>query len=106
MPILRHELTLIARRQHVTLWRCVFALLLAIFAGLMYYGASRDARGNFGRREVAAYDFRARVNPGQPVYVHIEAPTWNRAGEPADQGVRVERMQVQPAAGSGRQEVE
>jgi 4-amino-4-deoxy-L-arabinose transferase-like glycosyltransferase len=57
-------------------------------------------------REIAAHDFRARVNPGQPVYVHIEAPTWNRAGEPADQGVRVEKVQVQPAAGSGRQEVQ
>jgi len=53
MPILRHELTLIARRQHVTLWRCGFAFVLAAFAGTMYYGAYQDSRTGFGRREVA-----------------------------------------------------
>jgi ABC-type Na+ efflux pump permease subunit len=52
MPILRHELTLIARRQHVTLWRCVFAFGMAVLAGSIYYGASQDYR-QFGRREVA-----------------------------------------------------
>lgn len=51
MPILRHELTLIARRQHVTLWRCAFVLALALLAGSMYYGASQQTI--FGRREVA-----------------------------------------------------
>src|SRR5262245_6608080 len=56
MPILRHELTLIARRQHVTLWRCVFAFVLAVLAAVIYYGASQDYRNlprGFGRREVA-----------------------------------------------------
>src|SRR5262245_25188135 len=36
MPILRHELTLIARRQRVTLWRCVYALALVAVAGTTY----------------------------------------------------------------------
>jgi hypothetical protein len=29
--------------------------------------------------------------------VEIDAPTWNRIGEPADQGVRVEKLEVRPA---------
>jgi len=33
------------------------------------------------------------------VRVEIESPTWNRANEPAEQGVQVSRMTVIPAGG-------
>jgi len=29
--------------------------------------------------------------------VRLDAPTWNRRGEPAEQGISVERMTVTPA---------
>ena len=45
---------------------------------------------------VAAYVLRAAPAAGQPITVEIDAPTWNRIGEPADQGVRVESMEVRP----------
>jgi hypothetical protein len=47
-------------------------------------------------REVRPYSFRAAIAPGQPLVVRLEAPTWSRIGEPADQGVRVDRMSVRP----------
>ena len=31
------------------------------------------------------------------VLVELESPTWNRAGEPAEQGVAVRRISVTPA---------
>src|SRR5207249_530539 len=48
--------TQIARRQHLTLWRCGFALGLAALAGMIYYGAAESHRAlgrPFGRREIA-----------------------------------------------------
>ena len=47
--------------------------------------------------EIKPYTFRAVVTPGQPVVVRLDTPTWSRAGEPADQGIRVDRMTVRPA---------
>lgn len=35
--------------------------------------------------------------PGQALLLRLEAPTWSRVGEPAEQGVRVERLRVTPA---------
>jgi ABC-type Na+ efflux pump permease subunit len=52
MPIVRHELTLIARRQRVTAWRCAVVLALAAMAGCIYWGASHDFK-TFGPKEVA-----------------------------------------------------
>jgi hypothetical protein len=46
---------------------------------------------------VAPYTLRAAAVPGEPVTVQIDAPTWCRHGEPADQGVRVERVSVAAA---------
>jgi hypothetical protein len=54
-------------------------------------------------REIAPYAVRARPMPGRAIEVSIEAPTWCRVGEPADQGVRVDRVEVQPAAGAARE---
>lgn len=48
-------------------------------------------------REVRPYSFRVAIAPGQPLIVRLDAPTWSRIGEPADQGVRVDRMSVRPA---------
>ena len=47
-------------------------------------------------RTVRPYTVRAVAAPGTPVTVRIDAPTWNRIGEPAEQGVRVERVDIQP----------
>lgn len=46
-------------------------------------------------RDVRPYEFRvAAARPGETLLVRIDSPTWNRPGEPAEQGVRVERMTV------------
>jgi hypothetical protein len=47
--------------------------------------------------DVRPYSFRVAVPPGQPLVARLDAPTWSRIGEPADQGVRVDRMSVRPA---------
>ena len=48
-------------------------------------------------REVRPYTVSAAVEAGRPITVEIDAPTWNRIGEPAEQGVRVERVDAAPA---------
>ena len=48
-------------------------------------------------REIRPYSFRASPPAGEPLIVRIDAPTWGRLGEPADQGVRVDGMSVTPA---------
>ena len=48
--------------------------------------------------EVRPYTLRVPAPPaGQPLVVHLAAPTWCRPGEPAEQGVRVDRRTVAPA---------
>jgi hypothetical protein len=59
-------------------------------------GSGEAARVTLGPR-IEPYRFRAAVPPGEPLVVRIDAPTWSRAGEPADQGIRVDRMAVLPA---------
>jgi hypothetical protein len=46
--------------------------------------------------EVKAYTSRIETPPGQPVLIEIASPTWCRAGEPADQGVRLDRVVLAP----------
>ena len=46
--------------------------------------------------EVRPYTVRARVEPGKPLVIEIDAPTWNRMDQPAEQGVRVDRVRVTP----------
>ena len=41
--------------------------------------------------EVKTYTLRIETSPGRPVLVEIDSPTWCRAGEPADQGIRLDR---------------
>jgi len=48
-------------------------------------------------REVKPYFFRVPATGGRALLVQIDSPTWNGAGEPAEQGVRVERFAVAPA---------
>jgi hypothetical protein len=45
--------------------------------------------------ELADYAFAA---PAGPIEVEIQSPTWSRFGEPADQGIRVDRMTVRPGS--------
>jgi hypothetical protein len=45
---------------------------------------------------VRPYTLRVRPAPGEPIVVELVAPTWCRVGEPAEQGVRVDRMAVTP----------
>jgi hypothetical protein len=48
--------------------------------------------------EVRPYTLRApAARSGEPITVRIDAPTWCRPGEPAEQGVRVDRLSVAPA---------
>jgi hypothetical protein len=46
---------------------------------------------------IADYSVRTELPPGEPIVVRIDAPTWTRYGEPAGQGVRVDRVSVRPA---------
>jgi len=48
--------------------------------------------------QIRTYTFRVHVRPDEPIVVHLRAPTWNRQGEPAEQGVRVDRMAVVPSS--------
>jgi hypothetical protein len=49
-------------------------------------------------RDLAVYAVRTTVATGAPIVVELRAPTWSRAGEPAEQGVRVDRIEVVPAS--------
>jgi 4-amino-4-deoxy-L-arabinose transferase-like glycosyltransferase len=49
--------------------------------------------------ELRDYDLTARIPPGATIVVRLDAPTWGRAGEPADQGVRVDALRVAPVGG-------
>jgi hypothetical protein len=46
-------------------------------------------------REILPYTVSARVPPGEPIVIRLDAPTWSRAGEPGAQGVRVDRVFLQ-----------
>ena len=62
-------------------------------------------RGNDGVAHAQAltaaiqpYTFRiGGVPPGEPLLLRFESPIWSRAGEPADQGIRIDRVSVRPA---------
>ena len=47
-------------------------------------------------RVVERHSFETVAPRGGTLVVGIEAPTWNRLGEPAEQGVRVDRVAVAP----------
>ncbi len=48
--------------------------------------------------EIADYGFDVPAPAsGEPLVVQIDAPTWTRAGEPAEQGIRVDRLTLAPA---------
>ena len=47
-------------------------------------------------RTVRAYSFRVAIPRGEALIVRLDAPTWSRIGEPADQGVRVDRISIRP----------
>jgi hypothetical protein len=46
---------------------------------------------------VRSYTMRIAVRPHEPLVLRIDSPVWSRLGEPADQGVRVDRVSVRPA---------
>jgi hypothetical protein len=48
-------------------------------------------------RAVAPFQVRAVPDGQGVVTVRLDAPTWNRRPEPAEQGILVERMMVSPA---------
>jgi 4-amino-4-deoxy-L-arabinose transferase-like glycosyltransferase len=48
-------------------------------------------------RELRPYLVRGVRPAGGVLSIELRSPTWSRAGEPADQGVRVDRMTVAPA---------
>lgn len=86
-----------AARYDVTLWMgSPFPSPLVSPTVTVSVGAS-VARFTLGR-SVAAYTLRAAApEPGAALLVKLETPTWTRIGEPAEQGVRVERLSLTPA---------
>ena len=44
------------------------------------------------------YALRIAAPAGEPLVLRIDSPVWSRIGEPADQGVRVDRVSVKPAS--------
>ena len=48
--------------------------------------------------DVRPYTFRVGLPSGGPLLLRLDSPVWSRIGEPADQGVRVERVSVRPAS--------
>lgn len=48
-------------------------------------------------REIRSHSFTVPAPAGDTILVSLESPTWNRLGEPAEQGVRVDRVAVAPA---------
>jgi hypothetical protein len=48
---------------------------------------------------MAPYRLRAPTPPDGVLVAQIDAPTWNRNGEPAEQGVSVSRLTVTPVPG-------
>jgi len=48
-------------------------------------------------RAIAPYRLRVPAPADGVVIVRLDAPTWNRRGEPAEQGIAVSRMAVTPA---------
>jgi hypothetical protein len=56
-------------------------------------GATRRMRVG---RAVERHSLEAAAPPDGTLVVRIESPTWNRLGEPAEQGVRVDRLGVAP----------
>jgi tetratricopeptide (TPR) repeat protein len=51
-------------------------------------------------REVRSYTVRGPAGPDGTLVVALEARTWNHTGQPAEQGVRLDRVRVAPAAGN------
>jgi hypothetical protein len=49
-------------------------------------------------REVRSYTLRVPAPRDGTLVIALRAPTWNRTGQPAEQGVRVDRVSVKPAA--------
>jgi hypothetical protein len=49
--------------------------------------------------DMRPYRFVTPAPPDGVLRVEVEAPTWNRPNEPAEQGVQVSRMTVVPAGG-------
>ena len=47
-------------------------------------------------RAVQRHSFAAAAPPTGTLVVRIDTPTWNRLGEPAEQGVRIDRIAVAP----------
>jgi hypothetical protein len=47
---------------------------------------------------IQPYTFRiGSVGPSDPLLLRFDSPVWSRAGEPADQGIRIDRVSVRPA---------
>jgi hypothetical protein len=48
-------------------------------------------------RTIRPYTFQVALAEREALAVRLDAPTWSRLGEPADQGVRVDRLSVRRA---------
>ena len=46
-------------------------------------------------RRVRDYELDVETEPGEAIEIRLDAPVWSRAGEPASQGIRVDRVTLQ-----------
>ncbi len=86
-----------AARYDVTLWMGAPFPSTLVAPTVTVSAGHSVARFTLGRA-VAAYTLPVDAPAaGTALVVRLDAPTWTRIGEPAEQGVRVERLSVTPA---------
>jgi hypothetical protein len=96
---LRLRPTMAAPRYVATVWMSV-----AFPSTLAKADVSVRSLGRVDRltidREIRPYEFTVAPDADGVVLLRLDAPTWCRSGEPAEQGVRVDRLTVRPAHAS------
>jgi hypothetical protein len=87
-----------AARYAVTL-RMGYAFPAMIEHGRVAIRASDGSKRHFDvDRDLRDYRFDVAPADDGSILLRLDTPTWCRAGEPADQGVRVDRFSVEPTA--------
>jgi 4-amino-4-deoxy-L-arabinose transferase-like glycosyltransferase len=88
-----------APRYTATLWMSV-AFPSTLTTANVAIRAGGERRQVTVDREIRPYEFAATPDAAGVVQIQIDAPTWCRSGEPAEQGVRVDRLVVRVAGAS------
>jgi hypothetical protein len=86
-----------APRHTVTLWMGVPFPSTLGRAHVRVRAGSEEAVTFEVDDQVRPYTLQARTPAGAALEIRLHAPTWSRLGEPAEQGVRVDRVTLAPA---------